>query len=107
VACNPAAEYTGAYLGPRAIVEMLGAQRRTREPGGTRLRIPDSKTEAAIREVRITPGLANVTWVISQVVHANSTMTMEVYAQLQQRVNRQHGMAFDPLLRPAKEQGAP
>ena len=44
----------------------------------------------------------DVKWVMSQVGHANSTMTMDVYAQLEQRVNRQHGTAFDDLVRRAK-----
>jgi len=30
-------------------------------------------------------------------------MTMDVYAQLQQRVERQHGEAFDDLVRQARE----
>jgi integrase len=42
--------------------------------------------------------------VMSQVGHANSTMTREVYAQLQQRATRRHGTAFDALLREAKRQ---
>ena len=46
----------------------------------------------------------DVKWVMSQVGHANSTMTMEVYAQLQQRVNRRHGTVFDALLREARSQ---
>lgn len=38
-----------------------------------------------------------------QVGHADSKMTMDVYAQLQQRVQRQHGQAFDALVRRARE----
>jgi hypothetical protein len=38
-----------------------------------------------------------------QVGHADSKMTMEVYAQLQQRAERQHGEAFDALVRRARE----
>jgi hypothetical protein len=41
---------------------------------------------------------------MSQVGHADSTMTMDVYAQLEQRVDRRHGTAFDQLLRDAKSQ---
>ena len=44
----------------------------------------------------------DVKWVMSQVGHADSSMTMDVYAQLEQRVNRQHGTAFDALLREAR-----
>jgi integrase len=46
----------------------------------------------------------DVKWVMDQVGHADSTMTMDVYAQLQQRVKRQHGASFDRLLRRAKKQ---
>jgi hypothetical protein len=41
---------------------------------------------------------------IGQVGHADSKMTMDVYAQLQQRVKREHGRAFDRLVRQAREQ---
>ncbi|MBW8060680.1 MAG: tyrosine-type recombinase/integrase [Solirubrobacterales bacterium] len=46
----------------------------------------------------------DVLWVMSQVGHANSKMTLDVYAQLQQRVKRSHGTAFDHLVRQAREQ---
>lgn len=45
----------------------------------------------------------DVKWVMDQVGHADSTMTMDVYAQLQQRVERQHGANFDRLVRRAGE----
>ena len=40
---------------------------------------------------------------MSQVGHANSKMTMDVYAQLEQRVKRNHGSSFDRLVRQARE----
>lgn len=46
----------------------------------------------------------DVKWVMGQVGHADSKMTMEVYAQLQQRVERRHGTRFDALVRRAGEQ---
>lgn len=46
----------------------------------------------------------DVKWVMDQVGHADSTMTMDVYAQLQQRVERQHGANFDRLVRKARTQ---
>jgi integrase len=51
----------------------------------------------------------DVLWVMSQVGHADSKMTMDVYAQLQQRVDRKHGRAFDALVRKARDglYGAP
>jgi hypothetical protein len=44
----------------------------------------------------------DVMWVMRQVGHADSKMTNDVYAQLQQRA-RQHGEAFDALVRRARE----
>jgi hypothetical protein len=43
-------------------------------------------------------------WVTGQVGHADSKMTLDVYAQLQQRVKRERGRAFDRLVRQAREQ---
>jgi integrase len=45
----------------------------------------------------------DVMWVMSQVGHADSKMTTDVYAQLQQRVRRDHGREFDALVRRARE----
>jgi integrase len=45
----------------------------------------------------------DVMWVMSQVGHADSKMTTDVYAQLQQRIRREHGQAFDLLVRRARE----
>jgi integrase len=190
----------GPYLGRRAIVTALGrsgvrvselcdlriGQIRLHDPDGARFQIPDSKTEAGIREVQMSPDLVeeliihldrlrraghptgpgawafpnsrggrlsrqraakivadaaalasermqdrglpplphvtphtlrrtyisiallannfDVLWVMGQVGHADSKMTLDVYAQLQQRVKRQHGAAFDRLVRRAREQ---
>jgi integrase len=41
--------------------------------------------------------------VMAQVGHADPRMTMDVYAQLEQRVKRAHGESFDRLLRHAHE----
>lgn len=41
---------------------------------------------------------------MSQVGHANSKMTLDVYAQLEQRINREHGIRFDAIIRAAEEQ---
>jgi integrase len=46
----------------------------------------------------------DVLWVMGQVGHADSKMTMDVYAHLQQRVKREHGTAFDRLVDEAREQ---
>ncbi len=44
----------------------------------------------------------DVKWVMSQVGHADSKMTMDVYAQLEQRMDRSHGTNFDRLLNEAR-----
>ena len=44
----------------------------------------------------------DVLWVMSQVGHADSKMTMDVYAQLQQRVDREHGRVRRPRAPRAK-----
>jgi integrase len=46
----------------------------------------------------------DVKWVMGQVGHADSKMTMDVYAQLEQRVDRRHGTSFDRLVRLARQQ---
>ena len=46
----------------------------------------------------------DVKWVMSQVGHADSKMTLDVYAQLEQRVKREHGVRFDALVRGARAQ---
>jgi type VI protein secretion system component VasK len=43
-------------------------------------------------------------WVMGQVGHANSKMTLDVYPQLEQRVDRRHGESFDRLIRRAREE---
>jgi len=45
-----------------------------------------------------------VKWVMSQVGHADSKMTLDVYAQLEQRIKREHGVRFDAIIRAAEEQ---
>jgi integrase len=44
----------------------------------------------------------DVKWVMSQVGHADSKMTLDVYAQLEQRVQRDHGRSFDRLVAGAR-----
>jgi integrase len=46
----------------------------------------------------------DVKFVMSQVGHADSAMTMDVYAQLEQRAKRSHGTSFDRLLAEARAQ---
>jgi hypothetical protein len=44
----------------------------------------------------------DVKWVMSQVGHADSKMTKDVYAQLEQRAKRSHGTNFDQLISDAR-----
>lgn len=44
----------------------------------------------------------DVKWVMSQVGHTDSKMTLDVYAQLEQRVDRRHGENFDRLINRAQ-----
>lgn len=46
----------------------------------------------------------DVKWVMGQVGHADSTMTMDVYAQMEKRYKRSHGVNFDRLVSEAREQ---
>jgi hypothetical protein len=46
----------------------------------------------------------DVKWVMDQVGYADSKMTMNVYAQLQQRAKHDHGAHFDELVRQARVQ---
>jgi integrase len=48
----------------------------------------------------------DVKWVMGQVGHADSKMTLDVYAQLEQRVDRSHGTSFDRLVSNARDQVA-
>ena len=44
----------------------------------------------------------DVKWVMFQAGHTDSKMTLDVYAQLEQRVDRRHGESFDKLVRRAR-----
>jgi integrase len=188
------------YVGRRVVIEILGRSGvraselcdlrirdvRLHDPDGARFRIRDSKTDAGVREVQMTPDLVeafvehldrlrraglptgpddyavpnrvggrlsrqrvgqivaeaaalaternqarglpplprttphslrrtyisiallvnnfDVKWVMSQVGHADSKMTLDVYAQLEQRIQRDHGTGFDRLVRGARAQ---
>jgi integrase len=45
----------------------------------------------------------DIKWVMRQVGHADSRMTLDVYAQLEQRAKRQHGQNFDKLIQQARD----
>jgi hypothetical protein len=45
-----------------------------------------------------------VKYVMDQVDHADSKMTLDVYGQMEQRAKRDNGARFDKLIRGAREQ---
>jgi hypothetical protein len=45
----------------------------------------------------------DVKWMMSQVGHADPKMTLDVYAQLEQRAKRDRGASFDRLIRRARD----
>lgn len=63
-------------------------------------------TPHSLRRTYITVALLgseyDIKWVMEQVGHADSKMTMDVYNQLQQRAKREHGASFDRLIRDAR-----
>jgi integrase-like protein len=63
-------------------------------------------TPHSLRRTYITIALLannyDIKWVMDQVGHADSKMTMDVYNQLQQRAKRGHGASFDRLIREAR-----
>jgi integrase len=69
--------------------------------------LPHTTPHSMRRTYISTALLANnfdVVWVMKQVGHADSRMTLEVYAQLQQRARRENGAKFDALVRNARKQ---
>lgn len=48
----------------------------------------------------------DVKWVMGQVGHVDSRMTLDVYAQLMRRARREHGASFDRLVREARADAA-
>ena len=98
-------------MSPSARRRRSSARRRGSRPSGSSARglppLPNTTPHTLRRTYISIALLANsfdVLWVMSQVGHADSKMTMDVYAQLQQRVEREHGRAFDALVRKAREQ---
>ena len=102
-----------AYLFPNLRGGRMSRQRAARSsarppssrPSGSAARglpaLPNTTPHTLRRTYISIALLANrfdVLWVMSQVGHADSKMTMDVYAQLQQRVDREHGRAFDALV---------
>jgi integrase len=69
--------------------------------------LPHTTPHSMRRTYISTALLANnfdIVWVMKQVGHADSRMTLEVYAQLQQRARRENGAKFDALVRNARKQ---
>ncbi len=79
------------------------AQRPTRELPPLPKTTPHSLRRTYISIALLANGF-DVKWVLSQVGHADSKMTLDVYAQLEQRVKREHGVRFAALVRGARAQ---
>lgn len=126
------------YAGPRITETLALLERdvRLHDPQGSRLWIPDSKTETGIRHVEITPALRDELLAYRAekvrrgypttpetplfctpegkpwnednvrkdllVGHAHAQMVLDVYNQLLDRSEREHGVAFDALLSEAR-----
>lgn len=95
---------------PRSDAEAAPDPDRAPRPlkGAGALRCRTSPRTACGTYISITL-LANnfdVTWVMSQVGHADSHMTLDVYAQLEQRIQRDHGPRFDRLIATAETSSA-
>ena len=68
--------------------------------------VPGSRCLLGEPHVRLIALFANnfdLKWVMRQVGHADSKMTIDVYAQLEQRLKRDHGASFERLVRWAPE----
>jgi hypothetical protein len=90
---------------------------REGHPRGGRARQPDpgaalSAAAAADHPAHTPPDIClertsankfDVKWVMGQVGHADSKMTMDVYTHLQQRLKREHSEAFEAMIREAEE----
>jgi integrase len=63
-------------------------------------------TPHSMRRTYISLALAannfDVKWVMRQVGHAHSKMTLDVYTQLEQRIKRDHGASLDRLISSAR-----
>jgi integrase len=81
--------------------------RKLKPLGPASLRKLPSMLEAILDDaIALLANNFDVKWVMAQVGHADSRMTMDVYAQLEQRVKREHGESFDRLVRQAGESQA-
>jgi hypothetical protein len=89
-------------------VELAPAAKRGTSTAGQELG-PDEIAELLVRWRpsvlrRMVANNFDVKWVMSQVGHADSKRTLDVYAQLEQRIRRDHGAGFDRLVRQARAQ---
>src|SRR5919197_3449607 len=100
----------GGRLSRQRVAEIVGqaaAFATKRLQGGGLPQLPRTTPHSLRRTYISIALLANnfdVKWVMSQVGHADSKMTLDVYAQLEQRVQRDHGVGFDRLVRDARVQ---
>ncbi len=102
----------GGRMSRQRAAKIVGeaAQQASKELGAKGLPPLPRITPHSLRRTYISIALLannfDVKWVMGQVGHADSKMTLDVYAQLEQRVDRSHGVSFDLLVRKAREQVA-
>jgi integrase len=98
----------GGRMDRQRVAKIVGqaAQAATERLGASGLPPLPNTTPHTLRRTYISIALIannfDVKWVMGQVGHADSKMTMDVYAQLEQRIKRDHGVRFDQLLKQAR-----
>jgi integrase len=100
----------GGRISPKRVGEIVAGAAKLASERLTEKGLPPlpNTTPHTLRRTYISIALLannfDVKWVMAQVGHADSSMTMDVYAQLEQRVDRRHGASFDRLVQKARGQ---
>ena len=93
---HPRRAASAASASPQIVREAASAPTETRRDARAAA-AAERRRRTALRRTYISIALLanrfDVKWVMSQVGHADSKMTLDVYAQLEQRVKRDHGSA--------------
>jgi integrase len=100
---------TGGRMDRGRVAKILAEARKQADDRQAKLGLPPLPhvTPHTLRRTYVSIALVannfDVKWVMSQVGHADSKMTLDIYAQLEQRAKRTHGESFDQLIRQARE----
>ncbi len=111
-AAIPGSPLSGGYARAKAMQRFLAAYANEESAraglGITVSTVLPGMTPETVRRTYISIALVAYEWdvkyVMDQVGHADSKMTLDVYAQMQQRAKRDNGAKFDKLIRGAREQ---